>query len=114
MAALTASSFGSLGDHTPFQLPMSGLFADVEVGAGSVAFTDEFLDADPSLRVAVLHHWMKGLQREKNGAFVQMFREFAAPLRGLSIVEQIERFRQMCVREAIDCPAELPLLLQRF
>ena len=114
MALLTASGFGSLGDNTPLHLPMPGLFADIEAGSGAVALTDEFLEAPPSQRVEVLQHWLKALNRQREAALVDMFREFAEPLGGLSIVEQIDRFRQLCIRLGLDCPAEFPVLLQRF
>ena len=48
------------------------------------------------------------------GALVDMFREFATPLRGLTIVEQVERFRQACSRRGVECPPEFPVLLQRY
>jgi hypothetical protein len=114
MGTLTASGFGSLDDSAPLHMPMPGLFADIEAGSGSVALTDEFLDAPPELRVEVLDHWLRELSRQRNAALVDMFREFAAPLRGLSIVEQIERFRQLCMHQGLDCPPEFPVLLQRF
>ena len=93
---------------------MPGLFADIEAGSGAVALTDEFLEAPPDVRVGVLQHWMRALNRERDAALVDMFREFAGPLRGLTIVEQIERFRQHCGRRGVDCPTEFPVLLQRF
>jgi len=114
MATVTASGFGALGDEAPFHLPMPGLFADVDAGSGAVALTDDFLEAAPRLRVGVLQQWMKALNAQREAALVDMFREFAAPLRGLTIVEQIERFRVACSRRGIDCPPELPVLLQRF
>lgn len=113
MSALSVSGFGSLGDQA-FHLPMPGLYADLDLGLGSVAFNDEFLDSSPSVRAMVIQQWQRGLVEERNGAVVGMFREFAAGLRGLSIVEQIEKFRALCAREGIDCPADLALLLQRY
>lgn len=114
MAALTASSFGALGDNTPLHLPMPGLYADIEAGSGAVALTDEFMEAPPVARVEVLQHWLRALHQQKEAALVEMFREFAEPLRGLTIVEQIERFRQLCGRLGLDCPSDLPVLLQRY
>ena len=114
MAALTASQFGSLGDGGPLHLPIPGLFADIESGSGAVALSDEFLDAPPEIRVDVLQHWMRALNRQRESALVDMFREFAGPLRGVTIVEQIERFRQFCARRGVECPPDLPVLLQRF
>jgi hypothetical protein len=43
-----------------------------------------------------------------------MFHEFVLPLRGVSIVQQIERFRQHCAHLKIACPAKLAVLLQRY
>ncbi|MEO7708403.1 MAG: hypothetical protein ABIS28_07720 [Caldimonas sp.] len=93
---------------------MPGLFADVEAGSGAVALTDEFLEAAPRLRLEVLQQWVKALNVQKERALVDMFREYAASLRGLTIVEQIERFRVACHRRGVDCPPEFPVLLQRF
>lgn len=114
MAALTASGFGAFADNAPLHLPMPGLFADIDAGAGSVALTEEFLEAAPGVRVEVLQQWLRELTLQRDSALVDMFREFAAPLRGLTIVEQIERFRNLCGRRNLDCPPEFPVFLQRF
>lgn len=114
MAVLSVSDFGSLGDHAPLHLPIPGLYADIEAGSGSIALTDEFHGASPQLRIEVLQQWMNALQREREAALVEMFREFAGPLRGLTIIEQIDRFRQLCAGRGVECPLELPVLLQRF
>lgn len=114
MTALTASEFASLGDDGALHLPISGLFADVDVGSGAVAMTDDFLEAPADLRVRVIQQWLRGLNRERESALVEMFREFAAPLHGLTIVEQVDRFRQRCARLGLECPTEFPVLLQRF
>jgi hypothetical protein len=114
MATLTASEFGALGDSAPLHLPMPGLFADIEAGSGAVALTDDFLEASPRLRLGVLQQWVRALNVQKERALVDMFREFATPLRGLTIVEQVERFRQACSRRGVECPPEFPVLLQRY
>ena len=114
MAALTASEFGALGDNASLHLPMPGLFADIDAGSGSVALTDEFLDAPPGVRAEVLQQWLRALTLQRNSALVDMFREFAAPLRDLTIVEQIERFRHLCARRGLDCPSDFAVFLQRF
>lgn len=114
MATLTASGFGALGDSAPFHLPMTGLFADIDAGSGAVALTDDFLEAAPTVRTAVLQQWIRDLTRERDSALVEMFREFSAPLRGVTIVEQIERFRGLCSRQGMECPSDFPVMLQRF
>jgi hypothetical protein len=114
MALYTASGFGSLSDYAPLHLPMPGLFADIGAGSGSVALTDEFLQAPAELRVEVLQQWLRELNLKRESALVDMFREFALSISGLTIVEQIEEFRQLCSSQGLDCPPEFPVLLQRF
>lgn len=114
MTTLTPSRFGSLGDDIPLHLPIPGLYADLEFASGSVALTNEFLGTPAKVRVDVLQQWLSALTEQRNSALVDLFREFAEPLRAQSIVEQIDRFRQMCKREGVACPPELAVLLQRF
>jgi len=52
-------------DEPSLQLPMLGLFADLELGAGSVALPDEFEASDPSRRLAILRDWSRDLQRAR-------------------------------------------------
>jgi hypothetical protein len=114
MSTATPSRFGSLGDPSPLQLPTPGLYLDLEAGAGSVAMTDEFLEAAPAIRISVIQQWARALGNLRDAAIVEMFREFAEPLCELTIVEQIERFRQHCSKEGFNCPSDFAVLLQRF
>ncbi len=114
MDILTPSRFGSLGDDGAFHVPIPGLYADLDSGSGSVALTDAFAEASPRVRIDVLQHWIRALNDQRDAAFVEMFRDFAQPLHGMTIVEQIERFRSSCARQGRACPANLPVLLQRF
>jgi len=114
MGTATSSRFGSLGHPSSFHLPMPGLYADLDVGSGSVAMTEEFLEAPPAIRIAVVQQWARAFGALKDSAIVDMFREFAAPLYGLTIVEQIDRFRRHCSNEGFSCPTDFAVLLQRF
>lgn len=114
MSTVTSSRFGSLGEPSPLHLPMPGLYVDLDARSGSVAMTDEFLGAPPEVRVAVLQQWTRALGALRDSAIVEMFREFAAPLCGLTIVEQIDRFRHHCGSEGLSCPTDFAVLLQRF
>jgi hypothetical protein len=114
VTTLTPSHFGLFHDSEAFQLPIPGLFADVEVGAASVALPDEFLSLPSETRVRILQQWGQAMSSHENAVLVQMFREFAAPLPGISIVQQIERFRQHCNHLKICCPDKLAVLLQRY
>jgi hypothetical protein len=114
MSTVTSSRFGSLDNPSAMHLPMPGLYVDLDAGSGSVAMTDEFLEAPPSIRIAVLQQWSRALAVLKDCAIVEMFREFAAPLSGLTIVEQIDRFRHHCSSQGLNCPTDFAVLLQRF
>ena len=114
MSTLTPSRFGSLDGEGSLHLPIPGLFVDLDAGSGSVALTDEFLDAPPSLRLEVIQQWLRALGTQRDAALVEMFREFAGPLKDATIVEQIDRFRQLCSCRGVVCPPDLALLLQRF
>jgi hypothetical protein len=114
MATVTSSRFGSLENSSALHLPMPGLYVDLDAASGSVAMTDEFLEASPASRISILQQWTRGLSILKDSAIVEMFREFAAPLCGLTIVEQIDRFRHHCSSQGLSCPADFAVLLQRY
>jgi hypothetical protein len=114
VTTLTPSHFGLFRDSETFQLPMPGLFADVDDGAGSVALPDEFLGLPSETRARILQQWTGAMSAYQDAALVEMFHEFVIPLRGVSIVQQIERFRQHCAHLKIACPAKLAVLLQRY
>src|SRR5450755_987465 len=98
MTTLTPSHFGLFGDQEAFQLPIPGLFADIDDGSASIALPSEFLELPGETRARILQQWGRAMSTHENAALVEMFREFAEPWGDLSIVEQIERFRQHCGR----------------
>jgi hypothetical protein len=114
VTTLTPSHFGRFDDSQAFQMPIPGLFADVDDGAASVALPDEFLDLPGETRARILQQWGRAMSAHENAALVEMFHEFAAPLSAISIIRQIERFRQHCDHLNIACPAKLAVLLQRY
>lgn len=106
--------YRSFAEDEAFHLPIPGLFVDLDSGTGSIALTDEFSAAVPKVQVRVLQQWIRALAVERETALVKMFRAFSEPLSGETIVSQIERFRRQCAQEDIQCPDELPVLLQRY
>lgn len=46
-----------------FQLPMLGLYADLETGAASVSLPDHFQTLAPAVRCQVLSSWLRDLRR---------------------------------------------------
>jgi hypothetical protein len=110
VTTLTPSHFGLFRDSEAFQLPIPGLFADIDDGAASVALPDEFLNLSGETRARILQQWGRAMSTHENAALVEMFHEFAAPLCEVSIVQQIERFRRHCDHLKIACPAKLAVL----
>jgi hypothetical protein len=110
---LTATSHLQ-GSDVAFELPIPGLFVDLEVGSASVCLTNEFLEAPARIKVDVLEQWMEALVKQREAALVQLFRDFARDNPQLTIVQQIDRFRTRCTHQGITCPADLAILLQRY
>jgi hypothetical protein len=54
------------------------------------------------------------MEIEGERALVAAFHQFVEKSASASIVLQIERFRELCDREGIACPDDLPVLLQRY
>jgi len=97
-----------------FHLPLPGLFADLDSGSGALALSDEFKLASPIVRARVAQHWIRSMEVESEKALVAAFRRFVEKSPHASVVVQIERFRELCAREELACPDDLPVLLQRY
>lgn len=113
MSTITPSRFGALDDES-FQLPMPGLLADVDSGAAALGMTDDFYEIPAGTRVRIVQQWMRDFGALKDAAIVEMFRAGAGARRGTTIVQQLDEFRDECQRQGLRCPADLPVLLQRY
>lgn len=113
MTTFAESRYG-MHEESDLSLPVPGLYADLESGCASIAFTDDFTDLPAELRSRVMQQWIKALTHRRNEAIVEMFRSSRRAARGASIVEQIDQFREECQDAGLTCPADLPLLLQRY
>lgn len=58
---------GDRDEDDAFQLPMLGLYADLEAGCGSVLLPDEFHQAEPALQRRILADWQRGLAALQQG-----------------------------------------------
>ncbi len=114
MSTLTPSRFDAFHEESSFQLPMPGLFGDVDSGDASVGMGDDFLDLPPDTRARMIQHWMQQLRALKDAAVVEMFRSSRSARRGTTIIEQLGLFREECRGDGITVPADLPVLLQRY
>lgn len=114
MSTLTPSRFGPLDEDTAFQLPVSGLFADMETGSASVRMCDDFLALGPRERFLAAQSWVRELRGLADAAMVDMFRDFAGAREASSIVDHVAAFREEARREGLTVPSDLAVLLQRY
>jgi hypothetical protein len=94
-------------------LPVSGLFADLDLGYGAVALTDELASLPAGLRLRILRDWSSALKSEADRALVEMFHASSATDGSCSIVQQVERFKRSCKADGIHCPSDFAVLLQQ-
>jgi hypothetical protein len=102
------------GDPAAFPLPLSGLFADLELGVGAVNLPDDFFAVSSAVQIEVIADWQRALEELRLRALVQMYRDLAQALGDASDDEKLQRFRVTCESLEIECPADMPALLQRY
>ena len=102
----------SAEDSGPFHLPVQGLYADLDMGLGSVRLPDEFSDIPPSLQAEVLQDWMHALEQLRRRALTQIYRDMSARCKNLSPAERVAAFRSSCEQAGLEVPADLGIALQ--
>lgn len=100
--------------HEAFHVPLAGLFADLELGFGTVALTDDVCDLASARRQRILRDWALAMKVEADRALVDMFRDFSSRHADRSIVQQVDHFKKSCKAEDIHCPSDFALLLQQY
>ena len=99
-------------DVSPLHLPVRALFADLDVGSGSVSLPDEFSRVPPSLRAEILQDWILGLEQARRKALVQIYRDMASHWQGLPAAERVAAFRSTCAQAGLELPPDLAIMLQ--
>jgi hypothetical protein len=102
------------GDPAAFPLPMGGLFADLELGVGAINLPDDFFAASAAVQIEIISDWQRALDELRLRALVRMYRDLAQALGDASDDEKLQRFRVTCESLEIECPADMPALLQRY
>lgn len=96
-----------------FQLPVAHLFADLELGTGSVRLPDEFTQGPALVQLKVIGHWQHALARCRQ----QALRRFAGELtRGAPDLDDAARaalLESTCQSLRIDLPHEFQRLHRR-
>jgi hypothetical protein len=97
-------------ESAEFQLPLLGLYADLELGHGSVSLPDEFLRCPAILQLAVIRDWQSGLKTHRLRALRQMMNEMAGTRPELSMAERQAHVDKACASLGIDAAADLEWL----
>jgi hypothetical protein len=108
------SQFSDLHDES-FVLPVSGLFADLDTGLGSVRLPDEFHATPARVQLGLIAEWQRGLAQARLQAFEQLYAEVQARHCFATAEELAQRFAEACREIGQAWPPELAarLLPQR-
>ena len=108
MASMTAPALraGGTCDPDEFQLPVCGLFADLELGRGSVQLPDDFQHSASLAKLLVLRDWQRALHRYRREALRQFEQELSCGQPQLSAAERIGLLRSTCDALRIEWPEE--------
>ena len=101
-------------DPAAFPLPITGLFADLELGVGCLNLPDGFFAASSAIQIEVISDWQRSLDELRLRALVRLYRDLAAALPNCSDAEKLERFRVTCQSLEIDCPDDIDALLAKY
>ena len=76
-------------DPAAFPLPIGGLFADRELGIGTVSLSDDFFAAAGAVQMRIISDWHGSLERLRRRALVQMCADDATAFEGLSQADKM-------------------------
>lgn len=92
-------------DPDEFQLPLPGLFGDLELGRGSVLLSDDFLHCPSLVKLQLLRDWQRSLARYRHQAMTQFAHELTGGSPGLAASERLALFRSTCENLRIEVPS---------
>jgi hypothetical protein len=92
-------------DPDEFQLPLPGLFADLELGRGSMLLGDDFLQCSSLVKLQVLRDWQKSLASYRHQAMQQFAQELTGGSPGLAADERMALIRSTCESLRIEVPS---------
>lgn len=97
-------------DPDEFQLPMPGLFADLELGRGSVLLSEDYGYCSSLVKLQLLRDWQRSLGRYRDQALQQFARELTAGVAHLQAGERAALVRTTCEALRIDVPSDFAAL----
>jgi hypothetical protein len=92
-------------DPDEFQLPLPGLFGDLELGRGSVLLNEEFLRSPSLVKLQLLRDWQRSLAAYRHEALTQFARELTGGSPGLPASERLALLRSTCESLRIEVPS---------
>lgn len=97
-------------DADEFQLPLPGLFADLELGRGSVLLSDDFEQSTSLVKLQVLRDWQLSLARYREQALRQLAAEMAGQSASLDAGERAALVHAACEALHIEIPTDFDVL----
>ena len=98
-----------IAEPSDLQLPVQGLYADLETGRGSVRLSDEFEASSSALQIEVLDDWLAALASCRLRALQRLYHELCAGQPDMSSSERLTRFHATCEAMGIELPAHFEL-----
>ena len=98
-------------DADEFQLPLSGLYADLELGRGSLRLTDDFLACASLVKLELIRDWQRSLARYRHEAMAQFAQELTGGADGLAAGERAALVRSTCETLHIEVPTGFDALM---
>lgn len=103
-----------IDDGAALALPISGLFADFELGVGRVNLPDGFFDASSAIQIEIIADWQRDFEELRLRALVRLYRDLAAALPHCCDAEKLQRLRITCQSLELECPEDMAALLAKY
>lgn len=105
IAPLGARTFrAGTSDPDEFQIPLPGLFADLELGRGSLMLCDDFQHSPSLVKLQLLRDWQRSLLHYRQQAMTEFARELTGGAPGLPARERMALVKSTCEALRIDVP----------
>jgi hypothetical protein len=92
-------------DPDEFQLPVPGLFADLELGRGSVHLPDEFLQSTSLVKLQIVRDWQRSLGHVRREAIRQFADELSRGRPEMDVAQRQALVRSTFASLCIELPA---------
>jgi hypothetical protein len=106
-ASLTAPiQLPGTSDADEFQLPVAGLFADLEMGSASIRLPDDFLCSPGLVQLRVLDGWQRAMTRYRRAALQRFADELASRSPSMDEAGRDALLRSTCEALNIELPGD--------